>query len=94
VSVLQVLIELPYTLVQACIFGAIVYGMMGFKWTAAKFFWYIFFIYFTLLYFIFCGMMAIGLTRNHTVASIVSAAFQATWNLFSGFLIPRTVCRI
>ncbi|KAK8455788.1 hypothetical protein SEVIR_4G219401v4 [Setaria viridis] len=86
----QVLIELPYTLVQTCIYGAIVYGMMGFKWTAAKFFWYLFFIYFTLLYFIFCGMMSIGLTRNHTVASIVSAAFQATWNLFSGFLIPRT----
>ncbi|KAJ1259983.1 hypothetical protein BS78_10G197300 [Paspalum vaginatum] len=86
----QVLIELPYTLVQTCIYGAIVYAMMGFKWTVAKFFWYLFFMYFTLLYFTFCGMMAIGLTQNHSVSSIVSAALHATWNLFSGFLIPRT----
>ncbi|XP_025811385.1 ABC transporter G family member 36-like isoform X2 [Panicum hallii] len=86
----QVLIELPYTLVQTCIYGTIVYAMMGFKWTVTKFFWYLFFMYFTLLYFIFCGMMAIGLTQNHTVASIVSAGFHATWNLFSGFLIPLT----
>ncbi|CAL5048790.1 unnamed protein product [Urochloa decumbens] len=86
----QVLIELPYTLIQTCIYGAISYAMMGFKWTVAKFFWYLFFIYFTLLYFIYCGMMAIGLTQSHAVASIVSAGFQATWNLFSGFLIPQT----
>jgi hypothetical protein len=65
--------------------------MMGFKWTFAKFFWNLFFMYFTLLYFTFCGMMAIGLTQNHHIASIVSAAFHATWNLFSGFLIPQTV---
>nr|CAB3468473.1 unnamed protein product [Digitaria exilis] len=86
----QVLIELPYTLVQTCIYGAIVYAMMGFKWTVTKFIWYLFFMYFTLLYSTFCAMMAIGLTQNHNVASIVSAAFHATWNLFSGFLIPRT----
>ncbi|OEL16187.1 ABC transporter G family member 36 [Dichanthelium oligosanthes] len=82
----------PYAFGQTCIYGAIVYAMMGFKWTVPKFFWYLFFMYFTLLYFTFCGMMAIGLTQNHNVASIVSAAFHATWNLFSGFLIPRTVC--
>ncbi|CAD6336212.1 unnamed protein product [Miscanthus lutarioriparius] len=86
----QVLIELPYTLVQTCIYSVIVYAMMGFKWTVAKFFWNLFFMYFTLLYFTFCGMMAIGLTQNPNVASIVSAAFHATWNLFSGFLIPQT----
>jgi len=91
VSLLQVLIELPYTLVQTCIYSVIVYAMMGFKWTVAKFFWNLFFMYFTLLYFTFCGMMAIGLTQNPNVASIVSAAFHATWNLFSGFLIPQTV---
>lgn len=87
----QVTIEIPYILVQALIYGVIVYSMIGFEWTAAKFFWYIFFMYFTLLYFTFYGMMAVGLTPNHHIASIVSAAFYAIWNLFSGFLIPRPV---
>lgn len=65
--------------------------MIGFEWTAAKFFWYMFFMYFTLLYFTFYGMMAVGLTPNHNIASIVSSAFYAIWNLFSGFIIPRPV---
>ncbi|XP_020241529.1 ABC transporter G family member 36-like isoform X2 [Asparagus officinalis] len=86
----QVAIELPYVLAQSLIYGVIVYAMIGFEWTVAKFFWYMFFMYFTLLYFTFYGMMAVGLTPNHNIASIVSSAFYAIWNLFSGFLIPRT----
>lgn len=85
----QVAIELPYILVQALIYGVIVYAMIGFEWTVAKFFWYIFFMYFTLLYFTFYGMMAVGFTPNYNIAAIVSSAFYAIWNLFSGFIIPR-----
>ncbi|VAH61619.1 unnamed protein product [Triticum turgidum subsp. durum] len=85
----QVVIELPYTLAQATVHGVIVYSMIGFEWTAPKFFWYLFFMYFTLLYFTFYGMMAVGLTPNYHIASIVSSAFYAIWNLFSGFIIPR-----
>ncbi|EER98908.1 ABC transporter G family member 36 [Sorghum bicolor] len=85
----QVVIELPYALVQASIYGVIVYAMIGFEWTAAKFFWYLFFMYFTLLYFTFYGMMGVGLTPNYQIASIVSTAFYNIWNLFSGFFIPR-----
>lgn len=65
--------------------------MIGFEWTVAKFFWYLFFMYFTFLYFTFYGMMAVGLTPNNNIASIVSSAFYGIWNLFSGFIIPRTV---
>ncbi|CAD6230889.1 unnamed protein product [Miscanthus lutarioriparius] len=85
----QVVIELPYALVQDILYGVIVYSMIGFEWTAAKFFWYLFFGYFTLLYFTFYGMMAVGMTPNYHIASIVSSAFYAIWNLFSGFIIPR-----
>ncbi|KAL6645521.1 hypothetical protein ACP70R_017129 [Stipagrostis hirtigluma subsp. patula] len=85
----QVVIELPYALAQVTIYGVIVYTMISFEWTAAKFFWYIFFMYFTLLYFTFYGMMAVGLTPNYHIASIVSSAFYAIWNLFCGFIIPR-----
>ncbi|KAM0897411.1 hypothetical protein ACQ4PT_022583 [Festuca glaucescens] len=85
----QVVIELPYTLVQATVYGVIVYSMIGFEWTAPKFFWYLFFMYFTLLYFSFYGMMVVGLTPHHHISSIVSSMFYAIWNLFSGFIIPR-----
>ncbi|XP_058112196.1 pleiotropic drug resistance protein TUR2-like [Magnolia sinica] len=85
----QVAIEVPYIFLQTLIYGIIVYAMIQFEWTAAKFFWYLFFMFFTLLYFTFYGMMAVGMTPNHDIASIVSAAFYAIWNLFAGFLIPR-----
>ncbi|KAK1305951.1 Pleiotropic drug resistance protein 3 [Acorus calamus] len=85
----QVAIEIPYIFVQSVIYGVLVYAMIGFEWTAAKFFWYIFYMYITLLYFTYYGMMAVGMTPNHNIAAIVSAAFYAIWNLFSGFLIPR-----
>lgn len=65
--------------------------MIGFEWTYAKFFWYLFFMYFTLLYFTFYGMMTVAVTPNHNIAAIVSSAFYALWNLFSGFIIPKTV---
>jgi ABC-type multidrug transport system ATPase subunit/ABC-type multidrug transport system permease subunit len=86
----QVAIELPYIFVQSLIYGVLVYAMIGFEWTVAKFFWYLFFMYFTLAYFTFYGMMSVGLTPNYNVASVVSTAFYALWNLFSGFITPRT----
>ncbi|XP_057968377.1 pleiotropic drug resistance protein 1-like [Malania oleifera] len=86
----QVAVEIPYIFAQSVVYGLIVYAMIGFEWTAAKFFWYLFFMYFTFLYFTFYGMMAVAVTPNHNIASIVSAAFYGIWNLFSGFIIPRT----
>lgn len=90
-SILQVFIEIPYVLVQAVVYGLIVYAMIGFEWTAAKFFWYLFFMYGSFLTFTFYGMMAVAMTPNHHIASVVSSAFYGIWNLFSGFLIPRPV---
>ncbi|KAG5249759.1 pleiotropic drug resistance protein [Salix suchowensis] len=90
----QALIELPYVFVQAAVYGVIVYAMIGFEWSAAKFLWYLFFMYFTLLYFTFYGMMAVAVTPNHHIAAIVSTSFYAIWNLFSGFIIPRTLIPI
>ncbi|KAK7351408.1 hypothetical protein VNO77_10843 [Canavalia gladiata] len=86
----QVAIEIPYILIQTLVYGVIVYAMIGFDWTLSKFFWYLFFMFFTFLYFTFYGMMAVGLTPDHNVAAIVSFGFYMIWNLFSGFVIPRT----
>ncbi|KAL6334331.1 hypothetical protein AAG906_014732 [Vitis piasezkii] len=85
----QALVEIPYVFAQAVVYGVIVYAMIGFEWTAAKFFWYLFFMFFTLLYFTFYGMMAVAATPNQHIASIVAAAFYGIWNLFSGFIVPR-----
>ncbi|CAK8570044.1 unnamed protein product [Lathyrus sativus] len=84
----QVIIELPHILVQTLIYGIIVYSMMGFEWTASKFLWYIFFNYFTFLYYTFYGMMTMAISPNQHVAAIMSTSFYAIWNLFSGFIIP------
>jgi hypothetical protein len=65
--------------------------MIGFERTPAKFFWYLFFMFFTLLYFTLFGMMLAGATPDHNIAAIVSFGFYILWNLFSGFVIPRTV---
>ncbi|KAG6387940.1 hypothetical protein SASPL_153136 [Salvia splendens] len=86
----QAMVELPNLLVQTLIYGVIVYAMIGFEWTVVKFFWYLFFMYFTLLYFTLYGMMTVAVTPNHNIAAIISSAFYAVWNIFSGFIVPKT----
>ncbi|CAN6442103.1 unnamed protein product [Victoria cruziana] len=85
----QVVIEFPYVFVQTLIYGSVYYAMASFEWAATKFIWYIFFMYFTLLYFTFYGMMTTAVTPNHNVAAIIAAPFYMLWNLFSGFMIPH-----
>ncbi|WCJ40424.1 ABC transporter G family member 36 [Euphorbia peplus] len=85
----QALIEVPYVFVQAAVYSVITYAMIGFEWTAPKFLWYLFFLYFTLMYFTYYGMMAVAVTPNHHIAAIVSSAFYSIWNLFAGFIITR-----
>jgi hypothetical protein len=65
--------------------------MIGFEWTVAKFFWYMFFMYFTFCYFTFYGMMAVAVTPNYHIAAVLASAFYGSWNLFSGFVVPRPV---
>ncbi|KAM1591672.1 hypothetical protein FF1_035584 [Malus domestica] len=86
----QVTIEIPYVFVQALFYSVIVYATIGFEWTVAKFLWYLFFMYFTFLYFTYYGMMGVALTPDQHIAAISSSSFYAIWNLFSGFIIPRT----
>ncbi|KAG6550030.1 hypothetical protein Mapa_008543 [Marchantia paleacea] len=86
----QILIELPYTLLQTFLYSVITYAMIGLEWTAVKFFWYFFFMFLTFLYFTYYGMMAVALTPNHQLASIVAAFFYSIFNLFSGFLVTKT----
>lgn len=90
----QVIAEIPYIIVQTSFYSVIVYAMVGFEWTAAKFFWFYFVNFFSFLYFTYYGMMTVAVTPNHQVAAIFAAAFYALFNLFSGFFIPRPVSHL
>ncbi|XP_050890340.1 pleiotropic drug resistance protein 1 [Lathyrus oleraceus] len=87
-SLAQVIIELLHILVQALVYGIIVYAMMGFEWTTSKVLWNLFFTYFSFLYYTYYGMMTMAITPNPHVAGILSTSFYAIWCLFSGFIIP------
>ncbi|KAJ8557584.1 hypothetical protein K7X08_003209 [Anisodus acutangulus] len=86
----QVVIETIYIAIQTFIYSLILYAMIGFHWSAGKFFLFYFFVFMCFVYFTMYGMMLVALTPNYHIASIVISFFLSFWNLFSGFLIPRT----
>ncbi|GAB2293588.1 transcription factor [Dionaea muscipula] len=85
----QAAIEIPYTCLQTLLYCAIVYAMIGFEWNAHKFCWYLFFMFFTFLYFTFHGMMSVATTPNLNLAAVISSFFYTIWNLFSGYIVPK-----
>lgn len=90
-DVMQVVVEIPYVFIQAMYYTVIVYSMMSFQWTAAKFLWFFFISFCSFLYFTYYGMMTVSISPNHQVAAIFAATFYSVFNLFSGFFIPRPV---
>ncbi|MQL78829.1 hypothetical protein Taro_011257 [Colocasia esculenta] len=88
-AIAQVVMEIPYVFIQTTYYTLIVYAMLAFKWTAAKFFWFFYVNFFSFLYFTYYGMMTVSISPNHQVAAILAATFYALFNLFSGFFIPR-----
>lgn len=85
----QVIVEIPYVLVQALIYTAITYPTMGFASSAYKVFWYYYATFCTFLYFTYLGMLMMSLSPNVLVASILSTAAYTILNLYSGFLMPE-----
>ncbi|XP_062165227.1 pleiotropic drug resistance protein 1-like [Alnus glutinosa] len=85
----QLTIEVAYILIQAVIYGGMIYAMIGYEWTVTKFFWNLFFTFFTFLYFTFFGMMTVAITPNQNIAAVVASSFYGIWNLFSGYVLPR-----
>ncbi|XP_019187474.1 PREDICTED: ABC transporter G family member 39-like [Ipomoea nil] len=83
-------IEAIYVAVQTISYCLLLYSMIGFEWTAGKFLWFYYFMFMSFFYFTLFGMMLVALTPGVEFASIVMAFFLTFWNLFSGYLIPRT----
>lgn len=90
--IMQVAIEAIYNAIQTAVYSLILYSMIGFDWKATSFFWFYYYILMCFMYFTLYGMMIVALTPGHQVAAICMSFFLSFWNLFSGFIIPRTVC--
>ncbi|XP_027349244.1 ABC transporter G family member 34-like [Abrus precatorius] len=89
-AISQVVIETLYNAVQTGIYIIIIYSMMGFEWKAGKLFLFYYFMLMCFIYFTLYGMMIVALTPSYQIASICNSFFLSVWNLFSGFVIPRT----
>jgi hypothetical protein len=87
----QFTIELPYVAFNAIIFSTISYSMIQFEWQAAKFFWLVFFVFTTTLFFCYWGMIAVAATPNPQAAAILATFPFALFSLFSGLPITRKV---
>ncbi|WOL16536.1 hypothetical protein Cni_G25323 [Canna indica] len=85
----QGLVEIPYLILQTILFGVTTFFMIHYEWNFGKFILYLVFMFLTLAYFTFYGIMAIGLTPSQHLAAVLSSAFYSLWNLLSGFLIPK-----
>ncbi|XP_022764631.1 pleiotropic drug resistance protein 2-like isoform X2 [Durio zibethinus] len=86
----QVAIEAIYVSIQTFVYSLLLFLMIGFHKDVGKFFLFYYFISMCFMYFTLYGMMLVALTPNHQFAAIVMSFFLSFWNLFSGFLIPRT----
>ncbi|XP_017984115.1 PREDICTED: pleiotropic drug resistance protein 2 [Theobroma cacao] len=86
----QVAIEAIYVSIQTLVYSLLLYSMIGFHVDVGKFLLFYYFILMCFMYFTLYGMMLVALTPNHQFAAIVMSFFLSFWNLFSGFLIPRT----
>lgn len=86
----QVAIEIVYVAIQTCIYSILLYSMIGFHWQAGKFFLFYYFVLMCFVYFTLYGMMLVALTPNYQIAAITMSFFLNFWNLFSGFMVPRT----
>ncbi|EOY26920.1 ABC-2 and Plant PDR ABC-type transporter family protein isoform 5 [Theobroma cacao] len=69
----QVFCEIPYIFVETTYYTLIVYAMVSFQWTAAKFFWFFFVNFFSFLYFTYYGMMTVSITPNLQIAAIFAS---------------------
>ncbi|KAK4834395.1 hypothetical protein QYF36_021902 [Acer negundo] len=86
----QVAIEVIYVAIQTVIYSLILYSMIGFEWQVGKFFWFFYFILMCFIYFTMYGMSLVALTPGVQIAAIVMSFFLSFWNLFAGFMIPRS----
>jgi hypothetical protein len=84
-------VELVYSIAQGILYTIPLYSMIGYEWKADKFFYFMFFLTCSFLYFSLFGAMLVTCTPSAMLASIVVSFSLTGWNIFAGFLVPRPV---
>lgn len=88
---MQTVVELVYSIAQGILYTIPLYSMIGYEWKADKFFYFMFFLTCSFLYFSLFGAMLVTCTPSAMLASIVVSFSLTGWNIFAGFLVPRPV---
>ena len=58
---------------------------------AGKFFWFLLFMFLTLDFFTHVGIMCANVSSNLQIATTVVLTLVPTWNVLSGFYVPKSV---
>ncbi|CAN7013037.1 hypothetical protein IGI04_012326 [Brassica rapa subsp. trilocularis] len=88
-SLAQVLVEIPYSLVQSILCMAILYPMVGYHFSVYKVFWSFYAVFCSLLIFNYFGMLLVVITPNIHVAFTLRSGFYSMVNLFAGYVMPK-----
>lgn len=87
----QVAIEIPYILLETILFVVIAFPSIGFTWSVAKFLWFFYVIFCSLLFYVYFGMMLTALTPTLLIAQVLASVYHTMSNLFSGYIVPPQV---
>ncbi|CAK4707094.1 unnamed protein product [Aphanomyces euteiches] len=83
------LVELPYVALNAVVFVAIFYNMVGLYPTSDAFGWFLLLFFCYTLYATYMGQVFVAALPDLRTATVVSAALNSVFSIFSGFFIHR-----
>nr|KAE8933625.1 hypothetical protein PF009_g16378 [Phytophthora fragariae] len=85
--------EIPYLIVVIVLFVTIEYWLVGWSDNAGDFFFFMFIFYLYTSICTYVGQWMSALMPNEKVANVAVGALSCLFNLFSGFLLPRTAMK-
>ncbi|KAL3664648.1 hypothetical protein V7S43_010397 [Phytophthora oleae] len=85
--------EVPYLIVVITLFVTTEYWLVGWSHDAGDFFFFMFIFYLYTSVCTYVGQWMSALMPNEKVANVAVGALSCLFNLFSGFLLPRTAMK-
>ncbi|KAF1787690.1 P-loop containing nucleoside triphosphate hydrolase [Phytophthora cactorum] len=85
--------EIPYLIIVIILFVTIEYWLVGWSNDAGDFFFFMFVFYLYTSACTYVGQWMSALMPNEKVANVAVGALSCLFNLFSGFLLPRTAMK-
>ncbi|KAL7999149.1 putative AAA+ ATPase domain, pigment precursor permease/Protein ATP-binding cassette sub-family G [Plasmopara halstedii] len=86
--------EIPYLIVVIILFVTIEYFLVGWSDNPKDFFFFLFVFYLYTSACTYVGQWMSALMPNEKVANVAVGALSCLFNLFSGFLLPRTAMKV